>query len=105
MDSPGYDGTRLCTRVAAYIPACRWRMQTAECVCGGMMAEKCTRIYGGRTVRCAKGRLFSTTGSHGSQGTECRTLQPLLVHQGFFFSLMLVTGPRVLNSAPHAVLN
>ena len=33
-------------------------------------------------------------------------VQPLLVHQGYFFlSLMLATGPRVLNSAPHAVLN
>ena len=56
----------------------------------------------GRTVRCAKSRLFSTTGSHGSQGPEFCTLQPLLVHQGlfFFFSLMLATDPRVLNSAP-----
>ena len=53
-----------------------------------------------------KSRLFSTNGSHGSQGPEFCTLQPLLVHQGFlFFSLMLATGPRVLNSAPHAVLN
>ena len=61
----------------------------------------------GRTVRCAKSRLFSTTGSHGSQGPEFCTLQPLLVHQGFIFcfSLMLATGPRVLNSAPHAGLN
>ena len=37
----------------------------------------------GRTVRCAKSRLFSTTGSHGSQGPGFCTLQPLLVHQGF----------------------
>ena len=59
----------------------------------------------GRTVRCAKRRLFSTTGSHESQGPEFCTLQPLLELQGFFFSLMLATGPRVLNSAPHAVLN
>ena len=55
---------------------------------------------------CAKSRLFSITGSHGSQGLEVCTLQPLLVHQVFFFlSLMLATGPRVLSSAPHAVLN
>ena len=33
--------------------------------------------------RCAKGRLFSTTGSHGPQGPEF--CSPLLVHQGFFF--------------------
>ena len=38
---------------------------------------------------------------HGSQGREFCTLQPLLVHQEFFFSsLMLAMGPRVLNSAP-----
>ena len=55
----------------------------------------------GRTVRCTKSRLFSTTGSHRSQGPEFCTLQPLLVHRGFFFfSLMLATGPRVLKSAP-----
>ena len=35
--------------------------------------------------RCAKSRLFSTTGSNGSQGPEFCSLQPLLVHQGFFF--------------------
>ena len=34
--------------------------------------------------RYAKSRLFSTTGSHESQGPEFCTLQPLLVHQGFF---------------------
>ena len=34
---------------------------------------------------CAKSRLFSTTGSHGSQGPEFCTLHPLLVHQGFSF--------------------
>ena len=39
----------------------------------------------GRTVRCAKSRLFSTTGSHGSQGPEFCTLQTLLVHRGYFF--------------------
>ena len=50
-------------------------------------------------ARCAKSRLFFT-GSHGSQGPEFCTLQPLLVHQGFCLSLMLATGPRVLNSAP-----
>ena len=56
--------------------------------------------------RCAKSRLFSTAGSHGSQGPELCTAQPLLVHQGIsFLSLMLPTGPRVLNSAPHSVLN
>ena len=55
----------------------------------------------GRTVRCAKSRPFFTTGSHGSQGPEFCTLQPLLVHQGFFVSVvMLATGPRILNSAP-----
>ena len=32
-------------------------------------------------VRCAKSRLFSTTGSPGSQGSESCILQPLLVHQ------------------------
>ena len=32
---------------------------------------------------CAKSRLFFT-GSPGSQGPEFCTLQPLLVHQGFF---------------------
>ena len=41
---------------------------------------------------CEK-RLFSTTGSHGSQGPEICTLQSLLGHQGFFFSLMLATVP------------
>ena len=47
---------------------------------------------GGRTVRCAKSRLFSITGCHGSQGPEFCTLQ----HQGFFiFSLMLATDPKV----------
>ena len=57
-------------------------------------------------TRCVKSRLFSTTSSHGSQGPEFCILQPLLVHQGFFFfGLMLATGPRDLNSAPHAVLN
>ena len=35
-------------------------------------------------ARCVKSRLFSTTGSYGSQGPDFRTLQPLLVHQGFF---------------------
>ena len=34
--------------------------------------------------RCTKGRLFFTTSSHGSQGPDYCTLQPLLVHQGFF---------------------
>ena len=34
--------------------------------------------------RCAKSRLFFTTGSHGSRGPEFCTPQPLLVHQGFF---------------------
>ena len=33
--------------------------------------------------RCTKSRLFSTTNSHGSQGPECCTLQPRLVHPGF----------------------
>ena len=54
-------------------------------------------------ARCAKSRLFSTSGSHGPQGREFCTLQPLLVHQRFFVSLMLATGPRALNSASHAV--
>ena len=52
-------------------------------------------------ARCAKSRLFSTTGSHGSQGPEFCTLQPLLVHRDIFcFSWMFAMGPRVLNSAP-----
>ena len=53
-----------------------------------------------RCARCAKSRPFFTTGSHGSQGPEFCTLQPLLVHQGFFVLVWLATGPRVLNSAP-----
>ena len=54
--------------------------------------------------RCAKSQLFSTTGSHGSQGPEFCTLPPPCWYtRGFFFSLMLATGPRVLHSAPHAV--
>ena len=36
-------------------------------------------------MQCAKSRLFSTIGSHGSQGPEFCTLQPLLVHRGVFF--------------------
>ena len=36
-------------------------------------------------TRCVRSRLFFTTGSHGSQGPEIRTPQPLLVHQGFSF--------------------
>ena len=59
----------------------------------------------GRTVCCAKSRLFSTTGSHWSQGLEFCTLQPLIVHRGYFSRLMLAMSPRVLNPAPHAVLN
>ena len=55
--------------------------------------------------RCAKSQLFSSTGSHGSQGPEFCTLQPLLVHKGFFLSLMLATGLSVLHFGPHAVLN
>ena len=57
-----------------------------------------------RTVRalCEKSAVFHH-GSHGSQGPEFCTLQPLLVHQGFFLSsLMLAMGPRVLNSAPYS---
>ena len=34
--------------------------------------------------RCVKSRLFFTTSSHRSQGPEFCTLQPLLVHWGFF---------------------
>ena len=49
------------------------------------LASKRDEFLRGRTVRCAKSRLLSTTGSHGPQGTEVCTLQPLLVHQGFFF--------------------
>ena len=37
-------------------------------------------------MRCVKRQLFSTTGSYRSQGPEFCTLQPLLVHQGYFFS-------------------
>ena len=43
--------------------------------------------------RCAKSRLFSTTGSHGSQPRCCYTRDLF-----FFFSLMRATGPRVLNT-------
>ena len=39
-------------------------------------------------LRCAKSRLFFTTGSHGSLRPELCTLQPLLVHQGFFVFLV-----------------
>ena len=54
-----------------------------------------------RCSRCAKSQMFSTIGSHRSQGPQFCTLQPLLVHQGFFpFSLMLATGPRGLNTLP-----
>ena len=42
-------------------------------------------FMGGCTVCCVKSRLFSTTGSHGSQGPEFSTLQPLLVDQDFLF--------------------
>ena len=40
--------------------------------------------YRALCAHCAKSWLFFTTGSHGSQGPEFCTLQPLLVHQGFF---------------------
>ena len=49
---------------------------------------------GGCTVRCAKSRLFSTTG---------RILHPTAPAGApgiFFFHLMLATGPRALDSAP-----
>ena len=62
---------------------------------GALRAERLIWAVRGHTVRCvrvralcvccAKSRLFSTTGSHGSQGPEFCTLQPLLVHQGLFF--------------------
>ena len=45
------------------------------------------RTHRALCTRCAKSRLFSTTSSHGSQGREFCTLQPLLVHQGFFVSV------------------
>ena len=55
---------------------------------------------------CAKSRPFSTTGSHRSQGPEfCTVHPPCWYIRDFCFSVMLATGPRVLNSAPHAVLN
>ena len=50
--------------------------------------------------RCAKSRLFFTTGSHGSQGPQFCTLQPLLVHQGFFvlvWCLPRVPGSRIVH--------
>ena len=54
-----------------------------------------------RTVRCAKSRLFSHTGSHRSRGPEFCTLQPPCWYtRDFFVSVMLATGPGVLNSAP-----
>ena len=54
-----------------------------QCVCKGGMRQG-LQVCWGRTVLCAKSRLFFTTGSQGSQGPEFCTLQPLLVHQGFF---------------------
>ena len=59
---------------------------------GNRRGNVCPARQGGapRAVRalcphCAKSQLFSTTCSHRSQGPEFCTLQPLLVHQGFFF--------------------
>ena len=59
-----------------------------------------TEVYRALCARCAKSRPFSTTGSHGSQGPGFCTLQPCWDTRDFVFSLMLATGPRVLNSAP-----
>ena len=54
----------------------------------------------------AKSRLFSTTGSHGSQGPEVCTLQPLLVHGGFFFKSDACHGSQGPEfCTPDAVLN
>ena len=66
-----------------------------------------------RTVRarCAHGRMFleyapsfypvEQPPQNHTQGPNFCTLQPLLAYQEFlFFVLMLVTGPRVLISAP-----
>ena len=47
-------------------------------------------------ARCAKSRLFFTTGSHRSQGPQFCTLQPMLpmlVHQGFLVFVWCL--PRV----------
>ena len=52
-------------------------------------------IYRGHTVRCAKSWLFSITGSHGSQGPEFCTLQPLLVHQGSPQSRPTKLAPKI----------
>ena len=40
---------------------------------GGMVFSLFGGCRGGRTVRCAESRLFSTAGSHGTQGPECCT--------------------------------
>ena len=69
---------------------------------------------GGRTVRCARAvrkvgcfpppvatdpKALNSAPYHPLPYTLHLTT-PLLVHQKIFFSLMLATGPRVLNSAP-----
>ena len=43
-------------------------------------------IYWGRTVRCVKSRLFSTTGSHGSQGPRFAPYSPCWCTRHLFFS-------------------
>ena len=53
--------------------------------CGCSLSEKYKKgAHRALCLRCAKSRLFFTTGSHGSQSPEFCTLQPLLAHQGFF---------------------
>ena len=51
----------------------------AESVYGGALCAVCALC-----VRCTKSRLFVNTGSHGSQGPEFCTLQPLLVHHCWY---------------------
>ena len=50
-------------------------------------------------------RLFSTTGSHRSQGHEFCTLQSLLLHQGFFFKSDACHGSQGPEFCTHVVLN
>ena len=81
-----------------------------ECVCACRTIRH-IKVYGarsirGRTVRCAKSRLFSITGSHGSQGLDICTLQPLLVHLGFFYQYDACHGSQGPEfCTPGAVLN
>ena len=69
-------------------------MATREALAGKLIPSQHPNPKGAPCAlcaRCAKSQLFSTTGSHRSQGPEFCTLQPLRVHQGFF-CLPRVTG-------------